>query len=46
MTAETGRIEVSEGVKVTLVGEALAGTEVRLPNGLRGHMDANNLGEF
>ncbi len=46
MTTETGRIEVPEGVKVTLVGEAVAGIEVRLPNGVQGYVEANILGEF
>ena len=46
MTTETGSIEVPEGVRVTLVGEAVAGTEVRLPNGVQGYVDANILGDF
>lgn len=46
MTTEAGSIEIPEGVRVTLVGEAVAGIEVRLPNGIQGYVDANILGEF
>lgn len=46
MTTETGSVEVPEGVKVTLIGEAVAGTEVRLPNGVQGYIDASILGDF
>ncbi len=46
MTTKTGSIDVPEGVKVTLIGEAVAGTEVRLPNGVQGYVDVRILGEF
>ncbi len=46
MATETRSIEIPEGIKVTLVDEMVAGTEVRLPNGVQGYGDANILGEF
>ncbi len=46
LTTQTERIEVPEGVVVTLVGESTAGTEVRLPNGIQGSVDSNLLGKF
>ena len=46
MTTETGSIEVPEGVKVPLVGDAVAGIEVCLPNGVQGYVDASTLGGF
>ena len=46
LTTETGSIDVPEGIKVSLVGKTVEGTEVRLPNGVRGYIDPNVLGNF
>ena len=46
MTTETVRIEVPEGIEVTLVGGAVAGTNVLLPNGIYRYVDASILVEF
>jgi len=46
MNTETERIDVPEGIKVTLVTESEEGTLIRLPNGIQGLVDPEILGDF
>ena len=46
LVTETGSIDVPEGIKVSLIEETDIGTQVSLPNGVRGYVDASVLGFF